>query len=225
MQPGKKLLEHQNWKFLDHTNEGGVPGTCTAQCWAIEKKPKREWLQQLIPLKSATMEAVTANCKSLSDRFVEQKCCNPFPVPLMPQGIYFMVKEHSSSRSPKQFVQVLQSQSSSIFISTKWSVSSYQKSMAGNDSGSIVSHLTSLQILQNLRKWRNQGQKKSVSLSMLKQCTASHHQMVDLQDLRNCKYSLKSACVPCKWAIVMCDSENFLPILWTSTNYLGKISE
>jgi hypothetical protein len=28
----------------------------------------------------------------------------------------------------------------------------FQKSMAGNDSGSIVSHLTSLQILQNLRK-------------------------------------------------------------------------
>jgi hypothetical protein len=132
----------------------GVPWHmhCTAQCWAIEKKPKRERLQQLIPLKSATMESVTANCKSLSDRFVEQKCCNSFPVPLMPQGIYFMVKEHSSSRSPKQFVQVLQSQSSSIFISTKWSVSSYQKSMAGNDSGSIVSHLTSLQILQNLRK-------------------------------------------------------------------------
>jgi hypothetical protein len=91
------------------------------------KKPKRERLQQLIPLKTATMEAVTANCKSLSDRFVEQKCCNSFPVPLMPEGIYFMVKEHSSSRSPKQFVQVLQSQSSSIFISTKWSVSRLSK--------------------------------------------------------------------------------------------------
>jgi hypothetical protein len=73
------------------------------------------------------MEAATANCKSLSDRFVDQKCCNSFPVPLMPEGIYFMVKEHSSSRSPKQFVQVLQSQSSSIFISTKWSVSRLSK--------------------------------------------------------------------------------------------------
>jgi hypothetical protein len=174
----KYNLVYATWKEIAWTSElkvftpykwGGGPWHMHCTMLGNWKKPKRERLQQLIPLKTATMEAVTANCKSLSDRFVEQKCCNSFPVPLMPEGIYFMVKEHSSSRSPKQFVQVLQSQSSSIFISTKWSVSSYQKSMAGNDSGSIVSHLTSLQILQNLRKWRNQGQKKSVSLSMLKQ--------------------------------------------------------
>ncbi len=127
MQPGKKLLEHQNWKFLDHTNEGGSLAHALHNVRQLKRNQTEKGCSNSYLLKSATMEAATANCKSLSDRFVDQKCCNSFPVPLMPEGIYFMVKEHSSSRSPKQFVQVLQSQSSSIFISTKWSVSRLSK--------------------------------------------------------------------------------------------------